>query len=647
MNFPGISEFLIQTLFNSLWQGGIILILVYCIFKIFQKVNSSTKYFILVTAMIFLILSSAGTTILVKNNIKDSESSNVFRTDNYGEPQYSTNNKELEKIKKPVAEVEIKSGANIKKPAASVNQDNINEITGRQTSEFRLFPVFPAKVNNIIFFTWAVIVFIMFARLAVSLVYTLLLKRSSKRLNFAEINPELKNIAEKNMEKYNICISELLNIPATVGFFKPIILIPRYLLDKLNARELYYVLLHEAGHIKRLDTWSNLFQRICEALLFFNPAVYRLGEEIDEERENACDELVVSQIKRRQEYASGLLKIVKNYSKIKKPVLSTGAINSPFKISERIKKIINMGDVMETKKSISTLFISNFAFVLVVILLINITPFFTVIGSGQDMRRNDYINKLISSIQADKEGYIRGMWNIKGYINGELEEYTLQLRNIRGFIKYKNNRYKKIINPVLQEDNLVFKFMNKDSVLCKADFLLEGKDMKGRIEPVNIEGGFSNVIYTAVKLVKMEQLYEEGFLTKEDDKIYPYLGTWDLWGEIDGKREHFSLTITNHFRRKLVLHRISSWRGDVSSGYFGSRKFGITDCVNSAEVDGDTLQFSLTPAGPGAYRTVMVARFVIDGNEITGGWEADNLLCPNHPVYVTGKRRKNDPAIDY
>ncbi|MBC7587673.1 MAG: M56 family metallopeptidase [Chitinophagaceae bacterium] len=69
----------------------------------------------------------------------------------------------------------------------------------------------------------------------------------------------------------NIYLSELVTTPMTIGFLKPIILVPLASINHLSAEQIEAVLLHELAHIKRLDYLFNLFLSVTETILFFNP----------------------------------------------------------------------------------------------------------------------------------------------------------------------------------------------------------------------------------------------------------------------------------------------------------------------------------------------------------------------------------------
>ena len=83
-------------------------------------------------------------------------------------------------------------------------------------------------------------------------------------------------------------------VPATVGWLRPVVLVPVAALGGLSSAELELVLRHELAHVARHDYLVNLLQTAVETLLFFHPAVWWIGSVIRSERENCCDDLALA-----------------------------------------------------------------------------------------------------------------------------------------------------------------------------------------------------------------------------------------------------------------------------------------------------------------------------------------------------------------
>lgn len=89
-------------------------------------------------------------------------------------------------------------------------------------------------------------------------------------------------------------ISDIVDIPCIIGHFKPVVLLPASLLTGLSSKQVEVILLHELGHIRRNDYLISSLQTIVTSLYFFNPFVRWISSKMDEERENACDDIAIS-----------------------------------------------------------------------------------------------------------------------------------------------------------------------------------------------------------------------------------------------------------------------------------------------------------------------------------------------------------------
>jgi len=82
--------------------------------------------------------------------------------------------------------------------------------------------------------------------------------------------------------------------PCAVGLWRPVLLLPAALLTGMPPELLEAVIAHELAHIRRLDSWVNLGQRVIETLLFYHPAVWWLSARVRREREVCCDDVAAN-----------------------------------------------------------------------------------------------------------------------------------------------------------------------------------------------------------------------------------------------------------------------------------------------------------------------------------------------------------------
>lgn len=95
-------------------------------------------------------------------------------------------------------------------------------------------------------------------------------------------------------QKVDLRISEVVQIPCVIGYVKPVVLIPLGLLLRMNQLQIEAILLHELGHVRRNDYLIALFQAATKSLFFFNPFILWISNQLDKERENACDDIAVN-----------------------------------------------------------------------------------------------------------------------------------------------------------------------------------------------------------------------------------------------------------------------------------------------------------------------------------------------------------------
>jgi uncharacterized protein (TIGR03435 family) len=103
-----------------------------------------------------------------------------------------------------------------------------------------------------------------------------------------------------------LLVSALVQVPAVVGWLRPVVLVPVGALGGLPAEYLEALLLHELAHIRRHDYLVNMLQSVAEALLFYHPAIWWVSGHIRAERELCCDDVAVSASGNALTYARAL-----------------------------------------------------------------------------------------------------------------------------------------------------------------------------------------------------------------------------------------------------------------------------------------------------------------------------------------------------
>ena len=134
-----------------------------------------------------------------------------------------------------------------------------------------------------------------------------------------------------------------LDSPAVGGLLRPAVVIPPDLNDSLTPNQLTWVLLHELAHVRRGDLWVVVFQRVVQAVFFFNPAVHLANWIIDELREYACDDAALAACKTsRRDCGEGFLAIIERsagHAPVAAPAL--GLFEGRMLIRRRLLRILD------------------------------------------------------------------------------------------------------------------------------------------------------------------------------------------------------------------------------------------------------------------------------------------------------------------
>ncbi|MBV9146656.1 MAG: M56 family metallopeptidase, partial [Acidobacteria bacterium] len=119
----------------------------------------------------------------------------------------------------------------------------------------------------------------------------------------------------------------------------------------LSPEELRPVILHELGHLRRWDDWTNLAQRVVRALLFFHPAVWWIDSRLSLEREMACDDLVLSRTGNARAYAECLVALAEKAAARSGMALALAAVSRMRQTATRLARILEHNRLVETRLS--------------------------------------------------------------------------------------------------------------------------------------------------------------------------------------------------------------------------------------------------------------------------------------------------------
>lgn len=185
----------------------------------------------------------------------------------------------------------------------------------------------------------------------------------------------------------HIWISEYVTSPVTVGFLKPMILVPLAALNNLSPQQLEAVLLHELSHIRRYDYLLNLILNSIQTILYFNPFVKAFIKVVEREREKSCDEMVLQFQYNSFEYASALLTLEKANCVPKVLTMASGGKRDD--LLQRIEKIMGV----KKKQAFSFSKVSGFIAGILCIFIIN---GLIILGQAQKTKVSASLAQIVS-----------------------------------------------------------------------------------------------------------------------------------------------------------------------------------------------------------------------------------------------------------
>ena len=132
---------------------------------------------------------------------------------------------------------------------------------------------------------------------------------SVTRGDYRALLDETARALSVNAPKMLIC--EAVTTPAVTGLFRPTLLLPH---ERYDVQELRYILRHELCHLKRRDMLFKLVLLAANAMHWFDPVVYLMLRQADEDIELACDSAATDGLDRaeRAAYSRTLLAAVQS-----------------------------------------------------------------------------------------------------------------------------------------------------------------------------------------------------------------------------------------------------------------------------------------------------------------------------------------------
>ncbi len=265
-----------MALVHSLWEGLVILVLVLFALSLTHRSNARLRYVLLVSGHFLLLAAFIAT-------------------------WYSTYHHNMATAIKPLTLVYSQVNG-------LVSTSSIALKTADYTTTLSQFlePLYPALAVG-----WTLGFIFMLIRMTGGFYFSYNIMRKDIFLP----DPSLLDLFEK--AKTRLLMPVALNLrmsarqisPMVIGIFKPCVIVPAAILSGLNTEQVEAILVHELAHIRRHDHILMILQAIITQILFFHPVAWYFSSEINRERENCCDDLVIKSFPNPINYIKALTMI--------------------------------------------------------------------------------------------------------------------------------------------------------------------------------------------------------------------------------------------------------------------------------------------------------------------------------------------------
>jgi beta-lactamase regulating signal transducer with metallopeptidase domain len=334
-------NFAMTTLLNGIWQGALLAVAMWIVLKLFPRVNPTTRFTVLWLTLLAVAMLPVGPLALTEPATGLSHAlASVATTNAAGTPTFvpvelrqpelasgSTSGSNSGSLAEPRPE----PGGGGQVPAAAISPAGHSPIQVRSRGVMAGFGIL-----------WAVLTLVLLARLGASYLLSRRLKSGATPCP-KNWQVRLTGLCAMNgvRRQTRLLVSDEIAAPMSLGFFHPAILIPQSLLDTLSESEVDHVVLHELAHLLRYDDWTNLAQKLIEALLPIQPAAFWLGRRMSLVREMACDDWVIAATGTPKPYAVCLTKVAELSHWEHAGILAAGAAGNRSQLFQRVHHMLD------------------------------------------------------------------------------------------------------------------------------------------------------------------------------------------------------------------------------------------------------------------------------------------------------------------
>jgi beta-lactamase regulating signal transducer with metallopeptidase domain len=303
------------TLIHSLWQGALLALLAGIILLMLRKNRPGARYTILYFIFMLLPVICAVTFIVIYNPdnlVAQSGQANVLQT------------------------------GLVADDGQFLENENIVDAT--QVWFQDLIPHFENNAKWLVMLWFAGFIFFL-ARFGGSIWYVYRMKTHKvfSAVEYWQNNLRGLSIKLGLNKKVSLVESAMAKIPMTIGYLKPVILLPVGTLSGVPPQQIEAILLHELAHILRKDYLLNILQSIVELIFFYHPLTWWISNQIRNEREHICDDLAIGIHHDQINYIKALTTMEELNSKT--PQLASALTGNRKQLLARVQRILSPAKV--------------------------------------------------------------------------------------------------------------------------------------------------------------------------------------------------------------------------------------------------------------------------------------------------------------
>ncbi len=139
---------------------------------------------------------------------------------------------------------------------------------------------------------------------------------------------------------YPVSLSHRVAVPLALGFLRPAIVLPTSIVQEEPDDAVSAIIMHESAHLRRNDVWTNALARVLEALVTLNPIAWLVLRRVATEREIACDDWVVARLGAGDVFARALAAMA-SCAGARPSLAAPSAIGSRHSVVARIEHLLD------------------------------------------------------------------------------------------------------------------------------------------------------------------------------------------------------------------------------------------------------------------------------------------------------------------